>query len=148
MGGNRYEKETKARLPIRLLRSALAAGICGTLATINVWPAIAQDLGAADVEAVMFAGIWNASATGYGYWEWRDDTTVCLRLTGASGDCDDRGSWNLEGNKICYELEWWGEAYGVRSACINLIAKGNNAFEVQSGTNSASKFFDFLLMTK
>jgi hypothetical protein len=67
-----------------------------------------------------------ASATGAGM----RMGSVCLRLHDSTGDCEDSGSWAVDGDFICYDLEWWGEVYGQRDACINVVAHEGKPYEV------------------
>ena len=92
--------------------------------------AAAQELDGSAVEKLALQGIWAAEEDAYGYWSWNEDGSVCLRLYEPSGDCADAGTWAIDGDFICYELEWWGEAYGQRAACLKVVAHEGMPYEV------------------
>ena len=92
--------------------------------------AAAQELDGSAVEKLALQGIWAAEENGYGYWSWNEDGSVCLRLFEPNGDCADTGTWAIDGDFICYELAWWGEAYGQRAACISAVAHEGMPYEV------------------
>jgi hypothetical protein len=90
----------------------------------------AQELAGSDVEDLALQGIWDAEEDAYGYWDWNADGSVCLRLFEPSGDCADTGTWTIDGDLICYELEWWGEAYGQRDLCMSVVAHEGMPYEI------------------
>lgn len=51
---------------------------------------------------------------------------MCVRLFDPQEDCADRGTWHIEGDAICYELMWFGEAYDVRKNCFTVVALDEN----------------------
>lgn len=104
----------------------------------------AQALPGTDVRALALQGTWSANASGFGYWTWSDDQTVCLRLFDPGADCSDTGTWKIEADAICYELEWWGEGEGQRSLCLHVIALGGGQYEAQYlGEKTSSTVFRF-----
>lgn len=59
---------------------------------------------------------------GNDYWSWSTDGSVCLRLGESTGKCADTGRWKLNGERVCYELTWWGAESGMKSACFRVVA--------------------------
>ena len=72
---------------------------------------------------------WEAKdGTTTSYWTWNSDGAVCLRLNDKTGTCADTGKWRLEGERVCYELTWYGEAYQLKSACFRIADKGQDRY--------------------
>ena len=109
--------------------------------------AAAQELDGGAVKDLALQGIWAAEEDGFGYWSWNEDGSVCLRLYDPTGDCEDTGSWAIDRDFICYELEWWGEVYGQRDTCISVVAHEGKPYEVliQDGP-LISTMFHFTLL--
>ena len=63
-----------------------------------------------------------------GYWSWKSDGTACLRLFDKGGKCDDTGRWTLDGDRMCYELGWWGQGFGMKSACYRIDDLGKGRY--------------------
>jgi len=106
--------------------------------------AAAEELNGSAVQDLALQGTWAAEEDGYGYWSWNEDGSVCVRLHDPSGDCADTGTWGIDGDSICYELEWWGEAYGQRAACISVVAHEGAPYEVLfQGDALVSTMFHF-----
>jgi hypothetical protein len=106
-----------------------------------------QELDGSAVEKLALRGIWAAEENSYGYWKWNEDGSVCLRLHEPGGDCADTGTWAIDGNFICYELEWWGEAYGQRDACLSVVAHDGTPYEVLfQGDALVSTMFHFTVL--
>jgi len=63
-----------------------------------------------------------------GYWSWKSDGTACLRLFEKKGKCDDTGRWTLKDNRMCYELGWWGQGFGMNSACYRIDDLGSGRY--------------------
>jgi len=84
--------------------------------------AIADPLDAEATEALMFAAPWHIQVGGeWNYFIWRDDGSVCVRMYDPAAEaCEDEGSWSRDGSELCYELTWWGSAYGQDAACFTV----------------------------
>ena len=67
----------------------------------------------------------NATPGRFNYWFWRADKSVCIQLEERSGKCDDAGPWKLDGERLCYELTWWGATQGEKKACFRISDLGN-----------------------
>jgi len=67
---------------------------------------------------------------GYDYWSWKSDGSVCVRLGEKTGKCADTGRWKLDGERLCYELTWWGETErgGLKSACFRISDQGKGHY--------------------
>ncbi len=63
-----------------------------------------------------------------GHWSWKSDGTVCLRLFEKEGKCDDTGRWKLDGERMCYEIGWWGQGFGLKSACYRIDDLGKGRY--------------------
>jgi hypothetical protein len=94
--------------------------------------ATAATLDAAAVKVLVMDRTWQqpqAHGSGQLYWSWKSDGTVCLRTDDKVGKCADTGRWTLEGNRMCYELTWWGAGSGRKSACFRIDDQGNGRYE-------------------
>ena len=112
------------------MKSSLAWSLLVSMVLFSGSGAAAEELDGSAVEDLALQGIWAAEEDGYGYWSWNEDRSVCLRLNDPTGDCADTGTWAVDGDFICYELEWWGEAYGQRDACISVVVHEGTPYEV------------------
>jgi hypothetical protein len=122
------------------------AGILLILGVLCESPAPAQELDGNAIQQLAHQGIW-AAEQDWGYWSWSADKKVCLRLFGADGDCADTGTWNLDGDVMCYELTWWGESEGVRKNCVTVHGLGDGRYETQyHGGALASTFYFFRVL--
>jgi len=68
------------------------------------------------------------SASGYNYWSWKADASVCLRLEDIKSKCVDTGHWKLNANRLCYELTWWGASQGKKAVCFRISDRGNGQY--------------------
>jgi hypothetical protein len=82
-----------------------------------------------------------AHGPGKVYWSWASDGSVCLRTDDPHGRCADTGRWNLEGDRICYELTWWGASVGRKSACFRIVDMGKGRFDAIQ--DSGFSLFEF-----
>ena len=66
------------------------------------------------------------------YWNFHADGSVCARLSGAtpSDKCADKGSWNLKGDVLCWDLQTFGEAHGYKSVCVRVRKVNDKRYEV------------------
>lgn len=90
-------------------------------------PAV-KTLDAEEVRSVTMDRTWEAKAGTTAYWTWHSDGAVCLRLNDKTGTCADTGKWRLDGQRVCYELTWYGEAYQLKSACFRIADKGEGHY--------------------
>jgi hypothetical protein len=65
---------------------------------------------------------------GYDFWSWKSDGSVCLHLGERTGNCADTGRWWLDGQRVCYELTWWGAGNLMKSGCFRIAAQGKGQF--------------------
>jgi hypothetical protein len=85
-----------------------------------------------------------AHGSGQLFWSWKADGSACLRTDGAGGQCADTGRWTLEGNRMCYELTWWGKSSGRNPACFRILDKGNARFEAMQ--DNGLTLFEFTVV--
>ncbi|MDH3282356.1 MAG: hypothetical protein OEQ18_14670 [Gammaproteobacteria bacterium] len=78
---------------------------------------------------------------GYIYWSWKSDGSVCLRTEDENGKCADTGRWKLDGDRLCYELTWWGASAGRKSACFRISDQGKGRYEALQ--DNGLTFFTF-----
>ena len=106
-------------------------------------PVRAQALGEDAVRELALQGMW-AAEKDWGYWRWSEDNSVCLRVYSPDGDCTDKGTWNVNGEVLCYELEWWGETYDVRKNCFTVQPLDEGRYEtLLHGATLKSTFIIF-----
>lgn len=101
------------------------------LGLIAITPTGAEELDASQTEELLSGGPWKATDTGaiYNYWIWNPDGTLCVKANDpAAESCDDTGSWTRERTEVCYELQWWGKAYGLDKGCFH-INKADSGYE-------------------
>lgn len=115
-----------------------------TVASGVVRPAFAQELDDEALTKLALGGIWQAEHAEYGFWNWDDSGSVCLRLGSAEGDCFDTGTWEITQNVLCYEMTKWGESVGERVNCFTVNALDDNRFETLfHGGAMVSRMFAF-----
>jgi hypothetical protein len=109
--------------------------------------AVAETLDGPSIRKLALQGTWAAHDKWSGYWSWSADNSVCLRLFDQYDDCSDTGTWKIDGNVICYELQWWGETSGVRSQCVSVASLGGLHYETRyHGGVMESRFFKFTVL--
>jgi len=108
-----------------LLAIAIALAFCVFTAPAS----FADPFDAAALRELALSGVWTTEETDMGYWTWNEDGTVCLGLFEPSGECDDRGTWTIDGDAMCYALEWWGEMYGYRENCFTVQPIGDGRYQ-------------------
>ena len=113
-------------------RSGLCAGLALAVAMSLAGgsPAVAQQLDGPAVQDLALSGTWDAEGE-WGYWTWSADKTVCLRIFGPEDNCADTGTWNIDGDVMCYALTWFGSAYDVRENCYTVRALGDGKYETR-----------------
>ncbi|MDX1711962.1 MAG: hypothetical protein R3316_12595, partial [Rhodovibrionaceae bacterium] len=92
----------------------------------------AGELDGAEIEDLLREDYWRVeSGASDNFFVWRSDGTLCVKVH-APGDegCDDAGPWKQDGDRLCYELEWWGKAYGMHEACMRVSRSQGGAYEM------------------
>lgn len=95
-------------------------------------PAAAATLDAKAASSLISDHMWQQPqphGNGQIYWSWKSDGSVCLRTDGKTGKCADTGRWQLDGDRLCYELTWYGASMGRKSACFRIADKGKDLYE-------------------
>lgn len=104
-------------------------------------------LDASAVKALASGHMWKVVKLvvgGYAYWEWKSDGSVCMRLEEETGSCTDKGRWKLDGNRLCWELEYFGDDLGLKSTCVDIADKGKGRY---LGTNkTGTNLLDFTVI--
>ncbi len=114
-----------------------------SLGLLSSSQADAQALDGTAIKNLALQGTW-ASQDGWGYWSWKEDNSVCIRLFEQDADCADTGTWTINDDVICYEFKWWGKPNDVRSQCVSVHALGEDLYETQyHGGALVSTFFKF-----
>jgi hypothetical protein len=125
-------------------RRLASLGLMLTLGLLANSPAEAQALNGTAIQKLALQGTWLADRMGRHYWSWGADNTVCLRYFNETGDCADTGTWTINGDVMCYELTWWGEAGGVKVNCFTVHALGDGRYEARyHGGAMVSTFIHF-----
>lgn len=107
-------------------------------------PAAAATLDAKAAKSLISNRTWQQSAAhgpGTVFWSWKSDGSVCLRTDGMTGKCADEGHWKLGGDRLCYELTWWGKSMGRDSACFRITDHGKGRYEALQ--DNGLPLFDF-----
>ena len=129
-----------------LRRRLTSLGLMLTLGLLFNSPAEAQALDGTAVKDLALQGTW-AAQDGYGYWSWKEDNSVCIRLFEKDAKCADTGTWTINDNVICYEYTWWGKSNGVGTNCITVHALGDDRYEtLHHGGAMVSTFFKFKVL--
>lgn len=92
----------------------------------------AGELDAAEVQKLLIHKFWRVeSGASSNFLLWHPDGTLCVKVHAADADgCDDTGIWTQDGDKLCYELEWWGKAYNVHQGCMRIRGSESGGYEM------------------
>ncbi|MCL5776770.1 hypothetical protein M1105_07195 [Limibaculum sp. FT325] len=84
--------------------------------------ALADPLSPENTQKLMAQAPWHIQTGGLtNYFFWNEDGSLCVRMHDAAAEsCDDEGKWHRSCSEICYELTWWGSAYGQDAACFKV----------------------------
>ena len=47
----------------------------------------------------------------------------------------------MERERVCYQLEWWGDAFGIKSACFRIASAGQGRYQALEANGLV--LFDF-----
>jgi hypothetical protein len=75
------------------------------------------------------------------YWSWGSDGSVCPHSNDKDSDCIDKGTWKMDGDRVCYELTWLGETQGFKSHCFRVTDRGQGHYEALS--DNGLTFWEF-----
>jgi hypothetical protein len=75
------------------------------------------------------------------FWSWGSDGSLCPRASDKDSDCIDKGTWKLDGKRVCYELTWLGETEGFKSHCFRVADHGQGHYEALS--DNGLTFWEF-----
>jgi len=128
------------------MRISASLGLMLTLGLLSNSPAVAQALDGTAIQKLALQGMWIAE-NDWGNWSWKEDKTVCLRLNKRSGNCADTGTWEINGDVMCYKLTWWGKSYDVTNNCYTIQAlKGGQYEALYHGGAMVSTFIKFRVL--
>jgi len=100
------------------------------------------------VKALAVGHTWESKklggAPGYAWWSWQSNGSVCLRLNENMGKCDDSGKWRVEGNRLCWQLDWFGATFGLQSTCVRIVVQGKDRY--LGIDEKGSTLFDFIVL--
>jgi hypothetical protein len=83
---------------------------------------------------------WQAAGT-VAYWSWWSNGTMCAREHEKNSECIDRGTWKLDGDRVCYKLTWLGSTQGFNSHCFRVEDHGAGHYVALS--DNGLPFFEF-----
>ena len=80
------------------------------------------------------------------YWDWSADGSVCARILGSNKDdnCVDNGKWRIEGDVLCWKLEWYGKTEGLYSGCVDIETVSEGSYKAVR-KKSGSDIFWFVI---
>ena len=106
------------------------AAISGLALTYSAG-AMAQNLNADETQTVLTAGPWRVEAGAtYNYFIWNADGTLCVKMYDPHAEsCEDSGTWSRDGTEICYQLQWWGQAYDQHEGCFRIANAEPSGYE-------------------
>lgn len=142
--GNRVASGETIRggMTVRLSRLVAATAVVGMLGLSNV---SAEGLDAAQTQTLLAKGVWHIQTGGeWNYFTWNEDGTLCVRMYDpAAASCDDEGNWSRDGSQVCYELTWWGSAYGQDAVCFTVeqVEDGPVGFHAKEPNGMTALYF-------
>lgn len=107
-------------------------GVLATSVLVAATPVSSATLDGKAMRTLTSDQVWQVTSNrgpGRNYWAWKADGSVCLRVGEKTGKCTDTGHWKIEGDRLCYELSWWGATDGMKSGCVRIAEKGKAAYE-------------------
>jgi hypothetical protein len=113
------------------LRICMANALAAAAACLTAAPVAAATLDAKAAQALAAEHTWQIKkprGPGNDFWSWKADGSVCVRLGEKTGKCADTGKWRLDGERICYELTWWGAQNGLKSTCFRVDDQGKGRY--------------------
>ena len=83
---------------------------------------VAKELNAAEAKELLVRGPWQIQTGGeINYFFWKSDGSLCVKMYDPNAEkCDDMGTWNRQGNKVCYKLPWWGKGVDLHDLCFQI----------------------------
>ena len=107
-------------------------------------PVFAATLDAKAARSLISDRVWQQqrrTGSGFVYWYWKSDSSVCIRLEDKNSKCDDTGHWKLDGDRLCFEITWYLKSAGGNSACFRISSQGEGRYEAIS--DNGLTFFEF-----
>lgn len=105
--------------------------------------AFSDELDAAQTQDLLFRAPWAIQAGGaINYFVWDADGTLCVKQFEADEEnCDDTGSWSIDGPQVCYSLEWWGKAVDLHELCFRVDAGASGEYKAKDENNLTALTF-------
>lgn len=130
--------QSKSRLKLVLTNAALAGALAFFAATAG-----AAALDAQATKNLLSDHTWQIKFTSgtVAFWTWRSDGSVCPRSNTINSECIDKGTWKLNGDRVCYELTWLGSTAGFKSQCFRVVDHGQGHYE--ASLDNGLPFWDF-----
>lgn len=83
----------------------------------------------------------NVAGSGFYYWTWKADGSVCMRLQEKEGPCADTGTWKIERDRVCYAFTWWGKSSGFGTNCFRISESAAGGYEAIQ--DNGMRLFEF-----
>ena len=127
------------------MRISCVLAAIATVGLLGLSSASADALDAAQTENLLAQGPWHIQTGGEtNYFIWREDGTLCVRMYDPAAEaCDDEGTWTRDGSEVCYELSWWGSAYGQDAVCFTVepVEEGPVDFHAKEKNGMTALYF-------
>ena len=106
----------------------MLAALSGSAHALDVGPDELGNLVKGRKWMIAFAGNLSGLTA---YWDFNADGSMCVRVVGAKPDdrCADNGQWKLDAQSLCWDLNWMGEQYGYKSACVRVQKVDEQRYE-------------------
>ncbi len=90
---------------------------------------------------------WKMTWAGGGiqFWDWKQDGSICARMSGwdRQEKCADTGRWRLQGDDLCWDLEWLNRSLGMSNACVTIEGTEAERYEATRVGGLGITFFSF-----
>ena len=114
---------------LRLKRRFVGTAFLVLATCLLTTQAAAENLDAKAARSLISGRTWQMKlGSGYAFWSWKSDGSVCLRVDDTDPKCADTGTWKLDGERLCYELTWWGKSGGYNVACFRISDQGKGRY--------------------
>ncbi len=123
---------------------------CAAVTLLTVTPLAAQTLNANSIKKIQVGKIWAekglANLFSETFWEWKADGSVCVRLFEKKSSCDYVGSWKLQADRLCYELDKWDGTASDASRCIRISEPTTESYEYKALDDNSVQVFKFTVL--
>ena len=123
---------------------------CAAVTLLTVTPLAAQTLNADSIKKMQVGKIWAekglANLFSETFWEWKADGSVCVRLFEKRSSCDYVGSWKLQADRLCYELDKWDGTASDASRCIRISEPTTESYGYKALDDNSVQVFKFRVL--